>query len=48
MWPLRSTASPYTAGADNHWYNGSRKRTGGNFGIRKCDATTIPPIITVA
>jgi kynurenine formamidase len=36
-----------TAGADNHWYNGFKEAEhGGNFGIRKCDATTIPPIIT--
>ncbi len=36
-----------TAGEDNHWYNGFKEKDwGGNFGIRKCDATTIPPIIT--
>jgi kynurenine formamidase len=36
-----------TTGDDNHWYNGFREaKWGGNFGIRKCDATTIPPIIT--
>jgi kynurenine formamidase len=36
-----------TAGKDNHWYNGFKESDwGGNFGIRKCDATTIPPIIT--
>jgi kynurenine formamidase len=36
-----------TLGADNHWYNGFKEADwGGNFGIRKCDATTIPPIIT--
>jgi kynurenine formamidase len=36
-----------TVGADNHWYNGFKEADwGGNFGIRKCDATTIPPIIT--
>lgn len=35
-----------TAGEDNHWYNGFREQDwGGNFGVRKCDATTIPPII---
>src|SRR5687768_3927088 len=29
-----------------HWYNGFREREwGGNWGVRKCDATTIPPII---
>ncbi len=33
-------------GADNHWYNGFKvAEWGGNFGPRKCDATTIPPII---
>jgi kynurenine formamidase len=36
-----------TTGADDHWYNGYKEADwGGNFGIRKCDATTIPPIIT--
>jgi kynurenine formamidase len=36
-----------TAGEDYHWYNGFKEaQWGGNFGIRKCDATTIPPIIT--
>lgn len=36
-----------TVGKDNHWYNGFKEADwGGNFGIRKCDATTIPPIIT--
>jgi kynurenine formamidase len=36
-----------TVGDDNHWYNGFKEADwGGNFGIRKCDATTIPPIIT--
>ena len=35
-----------TAGEDNHWYNGfTEKDWGGNWGVRKCDATTIPPII---
>jgi kynurenine formamidase len=35
-----------TVGEDNHWYNGFREADwGGNFGVRKCDATTIPPII---
>lgn len=35
-----------TAGDDDHWYNGFRERDwGGDWGIRKCDATTIPPII---
>jgi len=38
-----------TAGKDNHWYNGFKESDwGGDFGIRKCDATTIPPIITRA
>jgi len=33
-------------GEDNHWYNGFREADwGGDFGVRKCDATTIPPII---
>jgi kynurenine formamidase len=36
-----------TTGDDNHWYNGFKEADwGGNFGIRKCDATSIPPIIT--
>jgi kynurenine formamidase len=36
-----------TIGEDNHWYNGFKEADwGGNFGIRKCDATTIPPIVT--
>src|SRR5436305_11023941 len=36
-----------TAGEDNRWYNGFKEADwGGNFGIRKCDVTTIPPIIT--
>lgn len=35
-----------TVGGDNHWYNGFLEADwGGNFGVRKCDATTIPPII---
>ena len=35
-----------TVGEDNHWYNGFRESDwGGNFGIRKCSATNIPPII---
>jgi kynurenine formamidase len=35
-----------TAGDDDHWYNGFRERDwSGDWGIRKCDATTIPPII---
>jgi kynurenine formamidase len=36
-----------TAGEDNHWYNGFKEgEHGGNFGIRRCDAVSIPPIIT--
>ena len=35
-----------TAGEDNHWYNGfTEERWGGDWGPRKCDATTIPPIV---
>jgi hypothetical protein len=35
-----------TTGSDNSWYNGFKEADwGGNFGIRKADATTIPPII---
>ncbi|GBD35735.1 hypothetical protein HRbin36_00850 [bacterium HR36] len=35
-----------TAGDDTHWYNGFREAEwGGNFGVRKCDAVTIPPIV---
>ncbi|HEX4945998.1 MAG TPA: cyclase family protein [Blastocatellia bacterium] len=35
-----------TTDADNHWYNGFQEKDwGGNFGIRKADATTIPPIV---
>ena len=35
-----------TVGADNHWYNGFREADwGGNFGIRKCSADAIPPIV---
>lgn len=33
-------------GKDNHWYNGfTEEQWGGDWGPRKCDATTIPPII---
>ena len=36
-----------TQGDDNHWYNGFKEADwGGDWGPRKCDATTIPPIIT--
>lgn len=35
-----------TVGADNHWYNGFKEADwGGNFGIRKCSADGIPPIV---
>jgi kynurenine formamidase len=35
-----------TEGEDDHWYNGFKERDwGGNWGVRKCDASTIPPII---
>ncbi len=33
-------------GDDNHWYNGFKEADwGGDWGVRKCDATTIPSII---
>jgi len=33
-------------GNDNHWYNGFEEGDwGGDWGPRKCDATTIPPIV---
>ncbi len=36
----------FTTGDDNHWYNGFRESDwGGDFGLRKCDAATIPPVI---
>jgi kynurenine formamidase len=35
-----------TAGDDHHWYNGFKEADwGGDFGPRKCDASTIPPIV---
>ncbi len=35
-----------TTGDDNHWYNGFKESDwGGNWGVRKADATTIPPIV---
>lgn len=35
-----------TVGEDYHWYNGFKESDwGGDFGLRKCDATTIPPVI---
>ncbi|QGJ68976.1 Cyclase [Planctomycetales bacterium 10988] len=38
-----------TVGLDNHWYNGFKEAEwGGDFGIRKCDATSIPPIVARA
>ena len=38
-----------TTGADDHWYNGFKETDwGGNFGIRKADASTIPPIVVQA
>jgi kynurenine formamidase len=35
-----------THGPDNHWYNGFKESEwGGDFGVRKADVTTIPPIV---
>lgn len=35
-----------SVGIDDHWYNNFKESDwGGDFGVRKCDATTIPPII---
>jgi kynurenine formamidase len=35
-----------TQGEDNHWYNGFKEQDwGGNFGMRKCGAEKIPPIV---
>jgi hypothetical protein len=35
-----------TAGADDHWYTGfTESEWGGDWGPRKCDAPTIPPIV---
>jgi kynurenine formamidase len=35
-----------TVGEDNHWYNNFREEQwGGNFGVRRMDVTTIPPIV---
>jgi kynurenine formamidase len=35
-----------TEGDDNHWYNGFKEADwGGNFGLMKCGAHTIPPIV---
>ncbi len=34
-------------GADNHWYNGFTEADwGGDWGPRKCDGVSIPPVIT--
>ncbi len=36
-----------TEGDDDHWYNGFKEKDwGGNWGPRKADASTIPPIVT--
>ena len=36
-----------TMGQDNHWYNGyTEAQHGGDFGVRKCDGDSIPPIVT--
>jgi kynurenine formamidase len=38
-----------TVGADHHWYNGFKEAEwGGDFGVLKCDAVTIPPIVARA
>ncbi|MCS7315097.1 MAG: cyclase family protein [Bryobacterales bacterium] len=38
-----------TRGRDDHWYNGFRELDyGGDFGLRKADADSIPPIIARA
>ena len=35
-----------TAGPDDHWYNGFKESDwGGDWGPRKCDAPTIPPVV---
>jgi len=35
-----------TTGPDHHWYNGFKEsEAGGDFGIRRCDAVSIPPIV---
>ncbi len=35
-----------TEGEDDHWYNGFKEKDwGGNWGPRRCDASTIPPIL---
>ncbi len=43
------TLGHITSGDDNHWYNGFREgEWGGDFGLRKADADSIPPIIARA
>lgn len=38
--------SHITVGDDRHWYNGFKEADfGGDFGVLKCDSTTIPPIV---
>jgi kynurenine formamidase len=38
--------SHITHGEDNHWYNGFKEEDwGGDFGVRKADVLTIPPIV---
>ncbi len=35
-----------TVGADDHWYNGFTEAAwGGDFGVRKADVITIPPVV---
>jgi kynurenine formamidase len=35
-----------TVGKDNHWYNGFKEADwGGNWGLRKCDGYSTPPIV---
>lgn len=34
-------------GTDNHWYNGFKEADGGgDWGLRKCDGVSIPPIVS--
>jgi kynurenine formamidase len=34
------------AGDDNHWYNGFKESDwGGDWGVRKCDGDSIPPVV---
>lgn len=36
-----------TTGEDNHWYNGFKESDwGGDWGPRKCDGASIPPVVT--